>query len=153
MKNYEATEQAYKNGYEHGKKDALNKEQGRMTFIKPPEWGSRFQFPENLEINFDDLQMRVTDKIVVQMMDNYESAVAAEIASAARAAGVSDVTVLNKEAILDALNKQIPKKPADLAKCELYGHCAVCGKLVHIGERYCDQCGQALDWSTDLPKE
>lgn len=120
-----------------------------MQFNKPPEWGSRFQFPENQKIDFDGLQMRVTDKIIVQMVDNYENAVAAEIASAARAAGVSDVTVLNKKAILEALNKQIPKKPTDIAKSELYGKCAVCGQVVHVGNRYCDQCGQAIDWGTD----
>ena len=117
-----------------------------MTFNKPSEWGSRFRFFENQTIDFDGLQMSVTDKLVVQMLDNYENAVAAEIASAARAAGASDVTVLNKEAILEALNKQIPKKPVRLAKSELDGNCAVCGKVVHVGERYCDQCGQALDW-------
>ena len=120
-----------------------------MTFNKPPEWGSRFQFPENQKIDFDGLQMRVTDKIVVQMLDNYETAVAAEIASAARATGASDVTVLNKEAIMAALSKQIPKKPEGLAKNELYGKCAVCGQLVHVGNRYCDQCGQAIDWGAD----
>lgn len=117
-----------------------------MEFKKPPEWGSRFQFPENQKIDFDGMQMRVTDRIIAQMVDNYDNAVAAEIASAARAAGVSDVIVLNKKAILDALQKQIPKKPVHLAKSELYGNCAVCGTVVHVGERYCDQCGQALDW-------
>lgn len=122
-----------------------------MEFNKPPEWGSRFQFPENQKIDFDGLQMRVTDKIVVQMLDNYETAVASEIASAARAAGVSDVTVLNKKAILDAIQKQIPKKPVHLAKSELYGNCAVCGTVVHVGERYCDKCGQAIMWEEVTP--
>lgn len=120
-----------------------------MTFNKPPEWGSRFHFPENLETNFDDLQMRVTGKLYVQMVDNYETAVAEEIASAARSAGVTYCTVLNKKAILDALNKQTPKKPTDISKSEPYGRCAVCGQTVHVGNRYCDQCGQALDWGTD----
>lgn len=120
-----------------------------MTFNKPPEWGSRFQFPENQKIEFDDLKMRVTEKVIVQMIDDYETAVAAEIASAARAAGVSDVTVLNKKAILEALQKQIPKKPVNLAKSELYGKCAVCGNVVCVVHRHCDQCGQALDWEAD----
>lgn len=117
-----------------------------MTFNKPHEWGSRFQFPENQKIEFGDLQMRVTEKVIVQMIDDYETAVAAEIASAARAAGVSDVTVLNKKAILEALQKQIPKKPVELAKSKLHGRCAVCGNSVLVGTRYCDNCGQALDW-------
>ena len=134
-----------------------------MTFDKPPEWGSRFQFPENQKIDFDDLQMRVTDKLVVQMLDNYETAVAAEIASAARAAGVSDITVLNKQAILDALNKQIPKKPTfvdtrfrnhgrnigdgvSLDKCYKCPNCW--SHIFHVwdSEKYCPYCGQALDW-------
>lgn len=117
-----------------------------MTFNKPPEWGSHFSFPENLKTNFDGLQMNVTEKLYVQMEDNYETAVVEEIVSAARSAGVTDCTVLNKKAILEAINKQIPKKPTDIAKSELYGRCALCGQVVHIGNRYCDQCGQALDW-------
>lgn len=120
-----------------------------MTFNKPPEWGSLFSFPENLATNLDDLQMRVTEKICVQMVDNYETSVAEEIAAAARSAGVTDCTVLNKKAILDALNKQVPKTPTDISKSELYGRCAVCGQVVHVGNRYCDQCGQAIDWGTD----
>ena len=137
-----------------------------MTFNKPPEWGKRFSFPENQKIESDDLLMRVTDKIVVQMLDNYETAVAEEIASAARAAGVTDCTVLNKKAILDALNKQIPKKPtyvdtrfrnhgrsvadgASLSKCY---KCPTCwSHIFHVwdSEKYCVYCGQALDWGTD----
>lgn len=120
-----------------------------MEFIKPTEWGSRFQFPENQKINFDGLQMSVIDKIVVQMAEKYDNAVAAEIANAARAAGASDVTVLNKVAIMEALDKQSPKKPVGLAKNELYGKCAVCGQVIHVGNRYCDQCGQKIDWGAD----
>lgn len=131
-----------------------------MTFKKPPEWGSRFHFPENVENNCDDLLMSVTEKLYVQMVDNYETAVAEEIASAARAAGVTDCTVLNKKAILEALNKQIPKKPihdrlADRA-------CPACYEYIPfdaLNDRLCDEpnfckhCGQALDWSTEPPKE
>lgn len=134
-----------------------------MTFNKPQEWGSRFHFPENLETNCDDLQMRVTEKIYVQMVDNYETAVAEEIASAARYAGVTDCTVLNKKAILDALNKQIPKKPTyvdtrfinhgrQIGACSSIDKCYKCptcwSHIFHVwdSERYCVHCGQALDW-------
>jgi len=119
-----------------------------MEFVKPKEWGSRFQFPENQQINFDGLHMSVTDKIVAQMVDNYETAVAAEIAQAARIAGASDVTVLNKAAIIDALMKQRPEKVRD-------GTCPRCHRifLFRSGEvakgGYCDNCGQALDWRID----
>lgn len=130
---------------------------------KAYEVGRRFSFPENQRIESDDLQMRLTEKIFVQMVDNYETAVAEEIASAARAAGVSDVTVLNKKTILEALEKQIPKKPTfvdtrfrnhgrhvgdgvSLDKCY---KCPTCwSHIFHVwdSEKYCVHCGQALDW-------
>ena len=119
-----------------------------MEFIKPKEWGSRFQFPENQQLNFDGLHMSVTDKIVAQMVDNYENVIAAEIAQAARAAGASDVTVLNKAAIIDALMKQRPEKVKD-------GTCPRCHRifLFRFGEvsagSYCNNCGQALDWEVE----
>lgn len=134
-----------------------------MTFNKPPEWGSRFHFPENVESTSDDLITRVTEKLCVQMVDNYETAVAEEIASAARAAGVTDCTVLNKEAILDALKKQIPQKPTyvdtrfrnhgkHIGACSSIDKCYKCptcwSHIFHVwdSEKHCVYCGQALDW-------
>lgn len=115
-------------------------------FVKPTEWGSRFQFPENQQIDFDGLHMSVTDKIVAQMVDNYETAVAAEIAQAARIAGASDVTVLNKAAIIDALMKRTPQKYA-LRKSEITV-CPTCGSdgIFDRRSRFCPDCGQAIDW-------
>jgi hypothetical protein len=125
----------------------------RMTFNKPTEWGKRFSFPENVDTSLEDLQMRVTEKIFVQMVDNYETAVVAEIASAARAAGVTDCTVLNKKAILDALNKQIPQKPirdslADRAcpACDAYIPFDALNDRLSDAPNFCKHCGQALDW-------
>lgn len=124
-----------------------------MEFVKPKEWGSRFQFPENQQINFDGLHMSVTDKIVTQMVDNYENAVVAEIANAARAAGASDVTVLNKHAIMDALMKRTPRKYARRKYSETIDApvCPTCGSdgIFHRKSRFCPDCGQAIDWRID----
>ena len=134
-----------------------------MTFKKTPKWGSRFHFPENVENNCDELTMSVTEKLCVQMVDNYETVVVEEIASAARATGVTDCTVLNKKAILEALNKQIPKKPTyvdtrfrnlgrhvgDGVSLDTCYKCPTCwSHIFHVwdSERYCVHCGQALDW-------
>ena len=125
-----------------------------MDFVKPKEWGSRFQFPENQQINFDGLHMSVTDKIVAQMVDNYETAVAAEIAQAARIAGASDVTVLDKAAIIDALMKRTPRKP-DRRKYDgvlrEFPVCPACGADSFYYKRcnFCPDCGQAIDWRID----
>ena len=120
-----------------------------MTFNKPPEWGKRFQFPENIQIEYNGVTGSLSSEIAIKMADRYEDAVVEQIAMEAKLAGVADCTVLNKVAILEALNKQMPKKPTDIAKSELYGRCSVCGQCVHVGNRYCDQCGQAIDWRTD----
>jgi hypothetical protein len=120
-----------------------------MQFNKPPKCGARFQFPENAELSTDGLKFTISEKIACAFVDEYDEFIAEEIAREARAAGISDCTVLNKKAILEAIEKQIPKKPVDLKQCGLYGRCAVCGNVVHVGNRYCDQCGQALDWECE----
>ena len=120
-------------------------------FDKSPEWGSRFQVPENQEIDLTGMQLNVTDRIVVQMVDNYENAVAAEIAAGARECGASDVTVLNKAAIIDALMKRTPKKferRSYTANIDM-PVCPTCGSdsIYHRRSRFCSDCGQAIDWT------
>ena len=117
--------------------------------LKPYTIGTKISFPEKTEIEFDSEVHRVTQKMCAQIVDDYDSFLVQQIANTARENGISELFVLNKATIMDALNKQMPKKPIDLAKSELYGRCAVCGKVVHVGERYCDQCGQKLDWGEE----
>ena len=63
----------------------------------------------------------------------YEDAVVNQIAMEAKLAGVADCTVLNKAAILEALQKQIPQQP-DL---EADGYSD--GELVY-DTGYCPRC-------------
>ena len=48
---------------------------------------------------------------------------------------------------IDALDKQIPKKPKMDGYEEL---CSVCGNVVGViddkPQKYCDECGQKIDW-------
>ena len=120
--------------------------------MKPYTFGRKFSFPENIGIQFDGLVQRVTQKMHVQFVDDYDDYIISQIANTARENGISELFVLNKATIMDAFKKQMPKKPIDLAKSELYGRCAVCGKVVHVGERYCDQCGQKQDWGEEDDK-
>lgn len=61
-------------------------------------------------------------------------------------------------AAIEALKKQIPKKPVDVCEpCVKWGICPTCkGELNMLGgkpnrifgsEKYCKDCGQAIDWS------
>ena len=46
------------------------------------------------------------------------------------------------EMAISALEKQIPKKPSETDKAR----CIHCGCVVKRDERFCKNCGQALDW-------
>ena len=57
----------------------------------------------------------------------------------------------------ETLAKQIPKKPildTIFPSCIIWWRCPVCNKIIVSciagrPHKYCDDCGQALDWSDD----
>ena len=58
--------------------------------------------------------------------------------------------------IIEALEKQVPKKPIVFIS-DRYDYpeeayrCSICnsdnGEYLYKGQRYCDECGNAVDWS------
>lgn len=124
-----------------------------MEFNKPPEWGKRFTFPENIQVEYNGYMGSVTSEIAVKMVERYEDAVVNQIAMEAKLAGVADCTVLNKSAILEALQKQMPKEPWYRKEEDAEGYaCPACHMGVtvdhgRIKDTFCSHCGQALDWS------
>ncbi len=56
------------------------------------------------------------------------------------------------EIAISALEKQIPKKPKVLKVHDIsgykYGDCH-CGEHIMDDEKFCSNCGQALDWSEE----
>ena len=75
------------------------------------------------------------------------------VGDAAKGIYRKDLEALRKA--LEALEKQIPKKPiggVDFAGNE-YRICCECSAIVQDGEwkaNYCPDCGQALDWSEEI---
>lgn len=67
--------------------------------------------------------------------------------------GSNDVFAFKKA--IEALEKQILKKPLEDKKYFGVGKCPVCG-VVFISEKmltpFCGNCGQALDWSDENDK-
>ena len=55
------------------------------------------------------------------------------------------------DAVIEALEKQIPKKPITdgTYKVEDVMQCPVCNGFViyHKGISYCEKCGQAINWT------
>ena len=124
-----------------------------MTFSKPPEWGKRFVFPENIQIEYNGYMGSLTSEIAVKMAERYEDAVVKQIAMEAKLAGVAECTVLNKAAILDAIQKRTPKKPireslADRAcpNCDAYIPFDALNDDIADAPKFCKDCGQSLDW-------
>lgn len=66
-------------------------------------------------------------------------------------------TVEEMELAISALEKQIPKKPildTIFPSGIKWWRCPVCNKIIvgciaAIPQKYCDDCGQALDWSDE----
>lgn len=128
-----------------------------MQFEKSPEFGRQFSFPENIQITYNGQEGNIISEIAVKMAERYEAKVIEQIAMEAKAAGVASVTVLNKAAILEALEKQIPQQP-DLegdgySDGELVYDTGICPRcrqgyeIEYHMPKHCENCGQALDWS------
>jgi len=59
----------------------------------------------------------------------------------------TDVDPWAMELAVDALEKQIPKKPKmPFDACWI---CPICGSRVEHTFKHCRRCGQAIDWGTE----
>lgn len=116
------------------------------------EWGARFNFPENLQVEYGDHFGNISGQIAVKMAEQYDDFIVSKIAMEARAEGLYDLTVLNKCAILNAIKKQIPQKPLYRREEDAEGWaCPACQMGVtidhgRIKDTFCSHCGQAIDW-------
>lgn len=116
-----------------------------MEFTKAPGFGERFYFPENVEITINGDTLSTIREAAVRMAERWEEAVVGEIVKEAQLAGYTEVTVLDKEAIMLAMAKQIPMKVGREHNCPR------CMNRVHrpvgVGnEHYCVHCGQLVTW-------
>ena len=119
-----------------------------MEFNRPPEWGTRFQFPENVTLEYDGQAYTMANQLAAKMADKYDKFIVEQIAMEARAAGVSDLTVLNKAAIFEALERRTPRKPKRRAVSKSLDSpcCPACGADMIYHYQFCNHCGQAIDW-------
>lgn len=119
-----------------------------------PEFGNRFSFPENLHIEYEGLCGNIVNEIAVKMAEKYDNFIVSQIAMEARASGVSDLTVLNKTAIINALTKATPQQ---VIMNEIEILCPTCRyDMMGLWDypdvkdpNYCPICGQKLKWRTN----
>ena len=93
------------------------------------------------------------ERICVQRSKRLDDAIFGEINEIIKENEHLTVVDLNEKAIVEALEKQIPKKPEH--EDGVWSICPACGgsvpndieEAVNHETDYCSHCGQALDWS------
>lgn len=62
---------------------------------------------------------------------------------------ISKVVIEAHNMAIKALERQIPKKPKSEGEFLRIQRCPACKKLIGFGQKYCDGCGQKLDWESE----
>lgn len=71
----------------------------------------RFEFPENMGFDFsEDCIATAIRRMHVSILDDMEDMLVAEIVSAARSMGATDVFVLDKKFIFDAIREKMERE-------------------------------------------
>lgn len=94
--------------------------------------------------------MEEKDKIFKQLADDYNEAIA-EVRFNMSTIGLKESSIKRivkaRDLAIKALEKQIPKKP-DFTEDKEFALCPCCnGNGLADKQKYCDNCGQKLDWS------
>lgn len=115
--------------------------------VKVPEYMKHIK--PYLEINLDAAlnTSYSVKKIAVQIAETTDNLIIYGIKEIAEKEGITDLYILDKQNIVAALEKQIPKKPLPEDKWYGNGKCPRCNAVfLDKSTKYCGNCGQALDW-------
>ena len=84
----------------------------------------------------------------IRGMRNKHNVVLGSLPESARRKSDYNNDVAAFETAIEALEKQLPKKPIyHTAKFAPIYECPSCGYIDVYGQEHCDNCGQKLDWS------
>ena len=91
------------------------------------------------------------------MLEKYDYSTKLELSEGIRNNVTSGITVEQfftmKETCIELLDKEKPMKPINQYPIDFglgnYGDCRICNYGVNYQQNYCDNCGQALDWSEE----
>ncbi len=113
----------------------------------------------------DNYMQSTIEKIIVERNKTVDNAILGEIQQIAVENGIETKIILNEKAIVNALQKQIPKRPifydtkfrqrgqryGELVTIERAYNCPNCNCTVWGTDKdtNCHHCGQALDWGDE----
>ena len=121
--------------------------------IEKPEFMEHIQLSAPKIADMGEFKIGMEINTLIQTVENFDDALCEEIIKMAKEKGINDLWLLNKNAIVSALESQIPKKAIN--RVDLYPpnqhECPVCKCGLRVSNKwkdnYCCNCGQALDWS------
>ena len=90
----------------------------------------------------------ITERIIVERNKTVDNMIIGEIQKIATENGLETKIVINEKAIVSAFKRFTPQKPVipwdSISKIP---QCPNCYHGLLSGQKFCDICGQALDWS------
>lgn len=116
--------------------------------VKYPEYIRDIHFMPTIEQ--EDLSYRIKMKAQVFAVEKIEEMLVDRISEIAKEHGITDLYILDKQNIVTALQKQIPKKPLPDDRHFGVGRCPSCyATFLDNTTNYCGHCGQKLDWGQE----
>lgn len=88
------------------------------------------------------------NEVCIKWQKDLENAILGEIKRKAIEHGIKTEYILNKKAIIFALEKQIPKKPIKTPDNHKW-FCPTCYNSIKLGRNHCCNCGQKIGYGSD----
>ena len=93
--------------------------------------------------------LKVTYNLSVQTVDTIDNAILDEICKIAAEAGITELVVLDKKHIREALEKASAKKVKRVSGYRTIKACPTCDHELIYSSNYCDKCGQKIYWEDE----
>jgi hypothetical protein len=96
---------------------------------------------------FDETNYTLNINVGIQTAKAVDDAIIAEVYKIAKKDGITHLIVLDRENVKKALMKASAKKVYNVPGYKTIKACPTCNHELIYGSKYCDQCGQKLDWT------
>lgn len=116
---------------------ARTQRQGLEKSRRFKPWIYGFRIPQQ-EIEFS--MKGINERIAAQIADAKDEVLVNAIKEWAKDTGVTELMIVDEDAVRHALMREIPKRVDADGACR----CGACGEFVHAGDYYCCYCGQKL---------
>lgn len=116
--------------------------------VKYPQFIKHHSFEPNLRINGD--LYTIERKMSAFAIEEENKIIVERIVEIAKENGITDLYLLDKKNIAEALKKQIPQKLLPDDRYFGVGKCPSCyATFLDNTTNYCGHCGQKLDWGQE----